>query len=228
MKNIVFVGGSRGIGKEIIKNLSKKNNLINLSRSKSNLKNVKDIRCDLSSFLSIKRAFKKIKKIDILINNASISSYSKNHLDNFNKIIDVNLKGIYYCCYFSIPKLLNNKQSVILNIGSINAYAAFPNNPGYVSTKAALLSLTRSLALDYGSKGLRANSISPGYLKEGMAKKSYINKTERKKRLNRMIIKRFGTHTDLIGLIELLIGEKSSYITGQDFIVDGGWIAKGL
>lgn len=229
MKKLIFVGGSKGVGKELLNILSKQNyEIINLSRSKSKIKNILDIKCDISNLQSVKKAFDKIKNIDILINNSAISFYSKNKVANFNKIIDVNLKGIFYCCNFAIPKLIKNKKSIIINIGSINAYTAFPNNPGYVSSKAAIVSLTRSLALDYGKYGLRVNSISPGYLKEGMAKKSFINKNERKKRINRMILKRFGETKDLIGTIELLISEKSEYITGQDFVIDGGWLARGL
>ena len=88
--------------------------------------------------------------------------------------------------------------------------------------------LTKALALDYGKLGIRVNSISPGYINSGMSKKSFQNKKKNLERKNRMIIKRWGTPKDLFGAIEFLISEKSSYITGQDIIVDGGWLAKGL
>jgi NAD(P)-dependent dehydrogenase (short-subunit alcohol dehydrogenase family) len=228
MKKIVFVGGSKGLGKKLLQILSKKYDIINLSRSKAGVKNVLDIKCDISSYNSVKNAFSKIKYIDVLINNAGISHYSSNTIKNFDKIVDVNLKGIFYCCQEAISKLKKNKSSSIINISSINAYAAFPNNPGYVSSKAGLISLTRSLALDHGKFGVRVNSISPGYLMEGMAKKSYQDKNERKRRLDRMIIKRFGNHFDIIRVLEFLINETSGYITGQDIIIDGGWLAKGL
>ena len=228
MKKLVFVGGSKGLGKKLIKNLSLSYDVINLSRSKSNLKNVKDIYCDIKNYQSVKKAFYKIKNINVLINNSGISSFSKNYIKNFNQIIDVNLKGIFYCCYEAIPLLKKNKSSAIINIGSINAYTAFPNNPGYVSSKGGLISLTRSLALDYGKYGIKVNCISPGYLNEGMAKKSFSNKKEKKKRIDRMIIKRFGSHNDIIGLLKLLISETEGYITGQDLVVDGGWLARGL
>lgn len=228
MKKIVFVGGSKGLGKKLVKKLSNNYDVINLSRSKCNLKNVRDIKCNIKSYNSVKKAFSKIEQIDILINNSGTSNCSFNYIKNFTDIIDTNLKGIFYCCYEAIPKLKKNKVSAIINIGSINAYAAFPNNPGYVSSKGGVVSLTRSLALDYGRYGVRVNSISPGYLNEGMAKKSFFNKNEKKKRIDRMIIKRFGTHQDIVGILELLINETSGYITGQDIIVDGGWLAKGL
>jgi NAD(P)-dependent dehydrogenase (short-subunit alcohol dehydrogenase family) len=228
MKNIVFVGGSKGIGKEILKYLSKKHIIFNLSRSGSGVKNVKNLRCDISSYRSIKKVFKKIRKIDVLINNAGISNYSKNPITNFSKIIDVNLKGTFYCCHEAVSKLIKNKNSRIINIASINAHVAFPKNPGYISSKSGVVALTRSLALDYGRHGLNVNSISPGYINDGMAKKSYKNLKERKKRIDRMIINRFGEANDLFGVIDLLISNNSNYITGQDIVVDGGWLAKGF
>ena len=105
---------------------------------------------------------------------------------------------------------------------------AFPKNPGYISSKSGVVALTRSLALDYGRHGLNVNSISPGYINDGMAKKSYKNLKERKKRIDRMIINRFGEANDLFGVIDLLISNNSNYITGQDIVVDGGWLAKGF
>ncbi len=228
MLNIVITGGSRGIGKSISKYFSKRNNVINLSRTKVRLKNIKNIKCDISNFASVKKAFSKIKKIDVLINNAGITYYCKDDILNFDKIIDVNLKGCFYCCKYAIPLLLKSKNSSIINIASINSVLAFPNNPGYVSSKAAIVSLTRSLALDNGHKGLRVNSISPGYINDGIAKKSFLNSKARKVRISRMILKRFGRSEDLFGAIDFLISKNSSYITGQNIIIDGGWTVKGL
>ena len=88
--------------------------------------------------------------------------------------------------------------------------------------------LTKALALDYGKFGIRVNSISPGYINSGMSKKSFKNRKKNLERKKRMIIRRWGSPKDLFGVIEFLISEKSSYITGQDIVVDGGWLAKGL
>ena len=79
-----------------------------------------------------------------------------------------------------MPLIKKQKNSSIINISSINGYQAFPNNPGYVSSKGAILSLTKSFALDYGKLKIRVNSISPGYINEGMSKKSYNNLRLRK------------------------------------------------
>ena len=84
------------------------------------------------------------------------------------------------------------------------------------------------MAIDLSKHNIRVNSISPGYFKTAMTKKSYKNKFQKKKRLSRMILNRWGEPKDLLGIVEFLISKKSSYITGQDFIIDGGWLSKGL
>jgi NAD(P)-dependent dehydrogenase (short-subunit alcohol dehydrogenase family) len=229
-KYIAITGASRGIGKKIADHLSLQQGckVINISRKKNNTTKIINYLCDVSNYFEVKKIFKKIKNLDVLINNASVSLFSKNPINNFNKIIKTNLNSYFYCSYEAKKLLKKKKNSTIINISSINAYQAFPKNPGYVSSKGAVISLTRALALDYGELGIRVNSISPGYINIGMSKKSYNNKKKRKERLKKMIIKRWGTASDLFGAIEYLISEKSSYITGQDLVIDGGWISKGL
>ena len=184
--------------------------------------------CDISNYNNVKRIFKKLKKIDVLINNAGLTKFSKNPIDTFDKIIQTNLNSYYYCSHEAISFLRKSSNPSIINISSINAYQAFPNNPGYVSSKGAVLSLTKALALDYGKYNVKVNSISPGYINEGMSKMSFKDKKKRQERLNRMIIKRWGNPKDLYGAIDFLISDKSNYITGQDLVIDGGWLSKGL
>jgi NAD(P)-dependent dehydrogenase (short-subunit alcohol dehydrogenase family) len=227
---IVVTGGSRGIGKTILSYFSKNKSIraINISRSKCNLKNVDNYKCDVSSYEEVIHTFKKIKKIDCLINNAGIAKASKNnYIQNFERIISVNLNSVFYCSHEAYKKF-PKKGGSIINIASINAHMGFPSNPGYVSSKGGILSLTKALALDYSKKKIRVNSISPGYIKTDMTLNSYKDIKESKKRILRTISNRWGLPKDLIGIIELLVSEKSSYINGQDFIVDGGWVSKGL
>ena len=230
IKSVLVTGASRGLGKEIADYLSKRSDyeVINISRTKSVNSKIKNYICDVSNYNDVKKTFKKIKKVDVLINNSAITRFSKNQITNFDKIIKTNLNGFYYCSYEAIKLLKKQKNSSIINISSINGYQAFPNNPGYVSSKGAILSLTKSFALDYGKFKIRVNSISPGYINEGMSKKSYNNLALRKQRTDRMIIKRWGNASDIFGAVEYLISEKSSYVTGQDFVIDGGWLSKGL
>tara|TARA_B110000037_G_scaffold221542_2_gene292901 strand:- start:2906 stop:3601 length:696 start_codon:yes stop_codon:yes gene_type:complete len=230
LKNIVITGASRGIGKKIADHLSLTDeyNIINISRKKNSNPKIQNLLCDISNYNQVKKAFKKIKTLDVLINNSGITKFSKNQINNFDQIIKTNLNGFFYCSYEAAKLLKKNKESSIINISSINAYQAFPKNPGYVSSKGAIISLTKALALDFGELNIRVNSISPGYISDGMSKKSFKDSKKKKERTNRMIIKRWGEASDLFGAIEYLISNKSSYVTGQDMVIDGGWIAKGL
>jgi gluconate 5-dehydrogenase len=231
MKSVLITGASKGIGRYIALKLSKKHNVINLSRTPLNKKkNIKNILADISNYKILKKELSKLKKLDVLINNAGVTYHKKkNEVENFENIIKINLFGAFYCANILIPLLKKSKKNpVIINIASINAHQAFPKNPGYVSSKGGLVSLTRSLALDYGKYGIRSVSISPGYINSGIAKKSFKNIFLKKEREKRTILKRFGNNEDLLGIIELLISNKSKYITGQDIVIDGGWLAKGL
>ena len=120
------------------------------------------------------------------------------------------------------------KSGVIINITSINAEFAFPDNPSYQVTKAGLKQLTKSLALDLAKFGIRVNSVGPGYFRTSMTKKSWDNLKKRKKIRESTMLKRWGVPKDLEGIIVFLSSDSSEYITGQDIYVDGGWSAKGI
>ena len=222
---IVITGSSKGIGRFLYKSLKKKATVIGISRSHGKFT---DLVCDISEKIEVKETFKKIQKIDVLINNASITNLHKNKLVNFEKTISVNLNGSFYCSYYALSKLKKSKIKKIVNISSINAHVGFPNNPGYVSSKGALNALTKSLAVDYGKYGIKANSLSLGYISEGMSTNSYNNTLKRNKRSSNTILNRWGSPTDVLGAVNFLISEQSNYITGSDIVIDGGWLAKGL
>ena len=116
----------------------------------------------------------------------------------------------------------------IINITSIGAELGFPNNPAYIAAKGALKQLTRSLALDLGSFGIRVNNIGPGYFRTDMTKGSWNDPQLEEDRIRRTILGRWGEPDDLAGAVIFLASEASRYITGQDLYVDGGWLAKGL
>tara|TARA_B100000989_G_C19217108_1_gene334285 strand:- start:179 stop:547 length:369 start_codon:yes stop_codon:yes gene_type:complete len=120
------------------------------------------------------------------------------------------------------------ESGVIVNVSSIGSKVGFPGNPGYVSSKGGIMQLTKALAIDYSKKNIRVNSLVPGYMRTDMTKKSYENTKEKKERLNNMIIKRWGKPQDLIGAAIFLCSDASSYMTGAELIIDGGWLSKGL
>ena len=141
----------------------------------------------------------------------------------------VNLTGLFYLTKLVGKKMIENKvKGRIINLTSIGAHLGFPSNPAYAASKGGLRNLTKSLALDWGEYGIRVNNLSPGYTKTKMNSTSWEDENLRQVRSNRTIQGRWADTNDLIGPIIFLSSDASSYITGTDIVVDGGWLSKGI
>jgi len=231
MRNIVITGVSSGIGFHLANSLTLNNKVYGLSRKKPKIKNDNFIflKTDLRNLKSLTNSLKKIKKVDVLINNAGISkSNKKNFLEKFKDIININLNIPYVISENLKKKLKKSKNASIINICSLGSHLGFSKNPGYVASKGGLYTLTKALSIDYNQNKIRVNSVTPGYIKTKMTSQSFLNKRKSNLRINKTILKRWGQPEDIFGIVEYLISEKSSYVTGQDFKVDGGYTAKGL
>jgi NAD(P)-dependent dehydrogenase (short-subunit alcohol dehydrogenase family) len=108
------------------------------------------------------------------------------------------------------------------------AHLGFPDNPAYQASKAAVAQLTRAMAIDFGSWGVRVNSLCPGYVATAMTRASYEDADARRARAARTILGRWADPEDLVGPCQFLLSEASAYVTGTELVVDGGWLAKGL
>jgi len=163
--------------------------------------------------------------IDVLVNCIGVTS-SEFTTDMWDNIIDTNL-----CSVYRFISLVLNKMSFggsIINITSIGGKLAFPNNPAYQASKGGLDMLTKAIAYDNGKNNIRANNVVPGYISTRMTRISFENPNTCKAINNRTILGRWGTPEDLVGAVVFLASDESSYITGTDIVVDGGWCAKGL
>lgn len=226
-KNVIITGAGRGNGLEIAKAFrTAGSNVFSLDIiSKKNT-----IYCDVSNINSIINAVNdiksKTKNIDVLINCAGITNQGSDEFDKWNKTIAVNLTGPFLMSKY--VSCLMNPGSSIINITSLNSMFAFPSNPSYVASKGGLSQLTKSLALDLGPLGIRANAVAPGYFKTDMTKISFNDPSKNEAITNKTILGRWGDPKDLIGVCIFLASEASSYITGQEIFVDGGWSAKGM
>ena len=235
-KIILVTGSARGIGKFIADSLINAGaTVIKVDKNSINDNNKKEWKYDLTDEKCIESLLSMIKenygRLDVLINNAGITlptekkPYPKL---SWQKTLDVNLNIPFNLTSKSISLLKKSKSPSVINIASLNASLAFPNNPAYVTSKTALVGLTRSMSLDYGVDGIRFNCVSPGYIKTDMTGESWNNLEKRKARAAKTVLGRWGTPKDIIGIIFLLCSNSSSYITGQNFIIDGGWSIKGL
>ena len=122
----------------------------------------------------------------------------------------------------------SKKIGSIINVTSIGAELAFPNNPAYQASKAGLKHLTKSMAYDLAKYKIRVNNLVPGYTKDGMNKKSWFNPKTRAARSKRSLLNRWAEPDEISNGVLYLIGENSNFITGTDLVVDGGWTIKGF
>ena len=239
IKNFVTIitGSGRGIGLEIATAFYKhgaKVIRLDLNLNKHKLYKFADYKIDLTKQKLVDQCLNKIihryDRIDVLINNAGVTTNSLNFYNEeiLRKTLSVNLIAAYNLSHKVCKIMSKRKKGSVINITSLSAERGFKGNPSYQVSKAGLKQLTKALACDWGQKNIRVNNICPGYIKTPMTMKSYKNPKLKKIRDSRMILQRWGQPKDLIGPSIFLASDSSSYITGSDIFVDGGWLTKGM
>lgn len=167
-------------------------------------------------------------RLDVLYNNAGIfpdedGSVASMDESVFQRVIDVNLKGVALCCKYGIPELIRAGGGSIVNVASFVALVGctVPQD-AYTASKGAVISLTRSLAVQYGPSGIRANAICPGPIETPLMADLLHDEAARSLRLNRIPLGRFGRPDDVVYAALYLASDESSWTTGTAFVVDGG------
>ena len=232
---VVVTGSNRGNGLAVALGLSKAGaKVIRIDLGFDEEIDAHDIEFDLANNEEIERLVRKVYnnygRIDALVNNAGVTIPSSNpYIDDFayEKTMSINLYSAFRMCAAVCPIMAKNKSGSIINITSLGAELGFPNNPSYQMSKAGLRQLTKALARDWGEFGIRANNICPGYIKTAMTIKSFSHSKLNIQRRDNTLLKRWGEPEDLIGPALFLVSGASSYMTGTDIYVDGGWTANG-
>jgi len=241
-RTAIVTGGSRGIGKEMAEGLAEAGaNLMLCARRSEWLDetvaefagrgfSVTGKAGDVSKpddvQAVVEEAVEKFGGLDILINNAGVSWGSMPEemtLDQWQKVIDVNLTGCFLMAQAAGREMLKQQRGSIINIASIAGLTSSANGPfyaGYVASKAGLIGLTRELAASWGRKGVRVNAIAPGFFHSRLADR-VIDIYETSIQENN-VIPRIGKEGELKGVAVFLASDASSYITGQTIVVDGG------
>lgn len=228
-KKVLVTGGTRGIGKSIFE-LFKKNgyDVYITGTGLPKIPNEKYYQVDFSNSESFEKFIFDIssKKFDILINNVGtniIKNQSDVSIVEWSKMIDVNLKSIY----FISQSILKNMPSggKIINISSIFGVVSKELRSLYSTTKFGINGLTKSLSLEYAHKNILINSISPGFTNTELTNKSLTE--EQSSELKKQVpLNRFAEPNEIAELVFFLSSEKNSYITGQNIIIDGGFTIK--
>jgi NAD(P)-dependent dehydrogenase (short-subunit alcohol dehydrogenase family) len=177
----------------------------------------------------VNETVKHFGKLDIAVNNAGIGGpmgmTADYPLDGWEKVIGVNLSGVFYGMHYQLPAMEQNGGGVIVNIASILGMAGTRFSPAYVAAKHGVVGLTKATALEYAPKNIRVNSIGPGYIMTPLLTNA-LDEATLKQIENLHPIGRLGTSEEVAELILWLGSSKSSFVTGSYYPVDGGYLAQ--
>ncbi len=187
---------------------------------------------DVSDDESVRRLFEgaveRFGRLDVSYHNAGImhpddTSPVETPLDVWERTIDVNLKGVFLCCRHAIPHLVAGGGGVIVNVASFVALVGAANPQiAYTASKGGVLALTREIAVQYARQGIRANALCPGPVRTPLMDQLLQDEERRENRLNHIPLNRFAEADDVAKAALFLASDLSSYVTGAEFVVDGG------
>jgi 3-oxoacyl-[acyl-carrier protein] reductase len=235
-KNIIVTGASGGIGNSIIKKLNEAGaNILasgtrieKLEELKKNFENIKILKFDISNHDNIEEFIKNAtndlgENLDCIINNAGITQDNlaiRMSLDEWQRVININLTSTFLMCKFAIKKMLKNKSGKIVNITSVVGHTGNLGQANYTASKAGIVAMTKSLAIEYAKKNINLNCISPGFIKTAMTDK--IDQKFKEVIISKIPSARLGEPDDIANAALFLCSNQSNYINGQTLHVNGG------
>ena len=234
--NIIVTGATGGIGNSIIKRLydaganilatGTKNE--KLEELKKNFENIKVLKFDISQTDNLENFIEDATnqlggKLDCLVNNAGVTQDNlaiRMNIEEWKKVIDINLTSTFLISKFAIKKMLKNKKGKIINITSVVGHTGNLGQTNYTASKAGIVAMSKSLAIEYAKKNININCISPGFIKTAMTDK--IDEKFKEAIISKIPSARLGEPEDVANAVIFLASSHSDYINGETLHVNGG------
>ena len=242
-KVAIITGSRRGIGKAIALALAKAGanvvvsdiNLDDCNKVVEEIKaingNALAVKADVSNPEDVSQMInlttEKFGKVNILINNAGIymqKSFTDVTEQDFDRILNINLKGVFLCSKAAVPEMIKQGKGKIINIASIAGQVGFADSSAYCASKGAVINITRELALELAQYKINVNAIGPGVIETDMTKDLLEDKATKETLLANIPLSRIGKPEDIANAALFLASDNSDYITGITLFVDGGWL----
>ena len=236
VKNIIVTGASGGIGNSIVERwnqnganiLATGTKIEKLEELKEKFKDIKILKFDISEHEKteefIENATKKLGgSLDCIVNNAGITKDNltiRMSLEEWSKVININLTSTFLMCKYSIKKMLKNKSGKIINITSVVGHTGNVGQANYAASKAGIVAMSKSLAIEYAKKNINVNCISPGFISTAMT--DQIDERFKEAIISKIPSNRLGKPEDIANAVNFLSSDQSDYINGETLHVNGG------
>jgi NAD(P)-dependent dehydrogenase (short-subunit alcohol dehydrogenase family) len=239
-RSAVVTGAARGIGDAIVERLLADGasvfSLDKIAAAEPRV-GVVYLEADITDPFSVADAFKEIDAkadgIDILVNNAGIQRVGlvgKISFADFSAVVSTHLNGFFLCASETVPRMAaRGKGGAIVSIASTAAFVGLPGRGAYCAAKAGILGLTRALALEVSSVGIRVNAVAPGFTRTRLIDQGLADGSLQEDwMVARVPMKRLASTQEIANVVRYLVGDEASYVTGQTIIADGGWTVQGI
>ena len=235
-KNIIVTGASGGIGNSIVEKLNQYGaNVLatgtrveKLEELKAKFNNIKTLKFDISQHDKIEEFIESSSKelggsLDCIVNNAGITKDNltiRMTIEEWANVIDINLTSTFLMCKYSIKKMLKNKSGKIINITSVVGHTGNVGQANYTASKAGIVAMSKSLAIEYAKKNINVNCISPGFISTAMT--DQIDEKHKEAIIAKIPSNRLGKPKDIANVVAFLSSDYSDYINGETIHVNGG------
>jgi 3-oxoacyl-[acyl-carrier protein] reductase len=230
-KTALVTGGSRGIGAAIVQELARAGASVVVgyhSGSDEAERVAKEaggraINGDVSDPEQAQRLVDEAGELDILVNNAGVTRdglIARMSDEDWRTVLDTNLGGAFHTCRAAVRGMMKRKSGAIVNLTSVVGLHGNPGQANYVSSKAGIIGLTKALARELGSRGVRVNAVAPGYIATALT--DVLSEAARSAILGNTPLGRLGQPGDIAGAVRFLCSDEAAFITGEVLLVDGG------